>query len=105
MTLVIEQPSSLTLDSALEAIRTAILQRAKGVGLSETEIDNSTALWATEDPNQPCLSLDSLDFLEIVVYLEDKFGWVIPEEAIDIQDCKTVGDLAQLVVTHVRVSK
>ncbi len=56
---------------------------------------------ADSDSGQPSLSLDSIDFLELVLFLEEEHGWVIPEAAIDVQDCRTVGDVATLVLEHV----
>lgn len=95
------QPTPLTHDSVVDGIRSGVL-RAKGVRLAKEDITAATALWPGEDPHQPCLSLDSIDFLELVVFLEEEYGWVIPETAIDVHECKTVGDVATLVLAHVR---
>jgi acyl carrier protein len=94
------QTVPLVYDAVLDGIRTGVL-RAKGVRLTEQQITAETPLWPSGDPDQPCLSLDSLDFLELVVFLEENYGWVIPETAIDVHECKTVGDLVTLVLTHV----
>jgi hypothetical protein len=90
----------LAYDSAVDGIRAGI-RRAKGVALAEEEIIDSTPLWLTGDPDQPCLSFDSLDFLELVAFLEERYGWVLPESAIDVNECQTVGDLALMVVKNV----
>jgi hypothetical protein len=90
----------LTYDVVLDRIRTGAL-RAKGVRLAPEDITESTAFWPGGDLNEKCLSFDSLDFLELVVFLEEEYGWVVPETAIDIQDCRTVGGLAMVVMKHV----
>ena len=93
-------PALLTRDLVVDRIRAAAL-RAKGVRLAPEEISESTSFWPGGDPNEKCLYFDSLDFLELVVFLEEQYGWVVPEEAIDIQDCRTVGGLAEVIVKHV----
>lgn len=91
----------VTRESVVDAIRVGV-RRAKGVALAADEITDSTLLWPAGDADQPCLALDSLDFLELVVFLEEEYGWVLPESAIDVHDCKTVGDLAAMVLEHLR---
>ncbi len=95
------QPMPLVYDSVVCGIRTGVL-RAKGVRLAESDITDATAFWPGADPAQTCLSFDSIDFLELVVFLEENYGWAIPESAIDVHDCQTVGDLATIVIKHVR---
>jgi hypothetical protein len=87
-------------DRVVDCIRTGVL-RAKGVRLPPEEITESTAFWPGGDPNEACLYFDSLDFLELVVFLEQEYGWVVPETAIDVQDCRTVGSLATVVINNV----
>jgi len=94
------KPVPLTYDVVVDRIRTGAL-RAKGVRLAPEDITESTAFWPDGDLNETCLYFDSLDFLELVVFLEQEYGWVVPETAIDIQDCRTVGGLATVVIDHV----
>jgi acyl carrier protein len=90
----------LTYESVVDTIRAGI-RRAKGVALIDQEITDATLFWPTGNPDQPTLAFDSLDFLELVVSLEEKHDWSIPETEIDINSCQTVGDLAQLVLKNV----
>jgi len=85
--------TTLTHDAIMERIRAAI-RSMKGAGLSDGEIGEGTALWPTGDPDQASLGFDSLDFLELVVRLEDLYGWSLPEDLIDASRFQTVGDLA-----------
>ena len=90
----------LTYESVVDRIRIGIL-RGKGVSLPAEDITAATGFWAGAEANQPCLYLDSIDFLELVVFLEQEYGWTVPEVAIDIHDLRTVGDLATLVMKYV----
>jgi acyl carrier protein len=82
--------------AVLEAIKLGI-SSVKGPAAATLTIAESTGLWASEDPDQPSLYFDSLDLLELVVFLEDEYGWVIPEEQIDAEGWRTVGDLASVL--------
>jgi acyl carrier protein len=84
-------------DSVIDGIRAGIRQ-AKGAALSGADITDATPFWFSPDAERPSLSFDSLDFLELVVFLEEEFGWYVPEEQIDVNECRTVGDLAALVL-------
>ncbi|WP_328783185.1 phosphopantetheine-binding protein [Streptomyces canus] len=90
----------LTYESVVDRVRTGILT-AKGVSPTGEEITDATMFWPTGNPDQPTLAFDSLDFLQLIVSLEEKYGWVIPDTEIDVNDCQTVGDLAQLVLKNV----
>jgi acyl carrier protein len=90
----------LTYESVVDRVRAGILT-AKGVSVTDQEITDATMFWPTGNPDQPTLAFDSLDFLELVVSLEEKYGWAIPDTEIDVNDCQTVGDLAQLVLKNV----
>lgn len=91
----------LAYDKVLDAIRAGI-RIAKSVPLTDEEITPSTYFWLTDSPDQSCLSLDSVDFLRLIVFLEEEYGWSIPETDIDASECRTVGDMASLVIKHVR---
>jgi len=41
---------------------------------------------------------DSLDLLELTVFLEQERDWSIPDNQMGAQPCRTVGDLARLVI-------
>jgi acyl carrier protein len=100
MSMPITKPMPLIYDVVVDRIRIGAL-RGKGVRLAPEDITESTAFWPGDNLNETCLYFDSLDFLELVVFLEEEYGWVVPETAIDIQDCRTVGGLAMVVLKHV----
>ena len=88
-------PESTTNSAILDAIKVGI-ESVKGAAAT-VDITDSTGLWASEDPNQPCLYFDSLDLLELVVFLEQEYGWEIDEEQIDAGGWRTIGDLTSVV--------
>jgi hypothetical protein len=89
--------------AVLDVIRAAV-KAVKGPAVGTAEITATTGLWASEDPGAPSLYLDSLDLLEIVVFVETEHGWTIAEDQIDAAAWQTVGDLAA-VLTRARVSE
>jgi acyl carrier protein len=89
-------PESTTNSAVLDAVKIGI-ESVKGATVAAVDITDSTGLWASEDPDQPCLYLDSLDLLELVVFLEQEYGWEIDEELIDAGGWSTVGDLTSVV--------
>jgi acyl carrier protein len=97
------EPEELTYAAAIDAIRLGVASVREPDAPSQ-EVTNSTAFWAGEDPDEPCLGFDSLDLLELVIFLEERFGWEIPEERIDAQGWRTVGDLAAVMVEIVPAS-
>jgi acyl carrier protein len=86
-----------TYSDVLSAIRLGI-SKIKGATDVSQEVTASTGLWVTEDSDQPCLDLDSLDLLNLIVLLEEEFGWRIAEEQIDAENWRTVGDLATVLI-------
>jgi hypothetical protein len=89
--------------AVLEVIRTAV-RAVKGPTVGTAEITPATGLWSSEDPDAHSLYLDSLDLLEIVVFIETERGWTIEEDQIDAAGWQTVGDLAT-TLTRARVSE
>ncbi|MBI2297782.1 MAG: acyl carrier protein [Armatimonadetes bacterium] len=43
------------------------------------------------------LGIDSLDAIDIIYEIEDRFGIDVPQDALDLQKAKTVGDVVALV--------
>lgn len=74
-----------------------VLERVKLVvagqkGLAIAAVDEASALSGG-------LHCDALDYVEIQMALESRFGiQLLPDQEID--DCRTVGDLAKLVVKY-----
>ena len=93
--------SDLMYAAVFEAIRRGI-RHVKGDDYAVLDITDMTSLWAGDTEDQPCLNLDSLDLLELVVFLERECGWSIPEEQIDAGGWHTVGDLASVVLSVAR---
>ncbi|MCC7494381.1 MAG: acyl carrier protein [Fimbriimonadaceae bacterium] len=46
------------------------------------------------------LGIDSLDAIDIIYEIEDKYGIDIPQDALDLQNTKTVADVMTVVQTH-----
>ena len=91
----------LTYSGVFEVIRRGICS-IKGDADAAQDITDTTSLWAGENDAQQCLNFDSLDLLELVVFLERECGWAIPEEQIDAGGWHTVGDLASVVLSVAR---
>lgn len=87
----------LTYDTAVERIVTGI-RKTKGAAVADERIGPDTAFWLGGDPDQLSLAFDSLDFLELIVFLEQEYGWTVPEGQLDAEGCRTVGDLAGIVL-------
>jgi acyl carrier protein len=96
-----EAMPAVTFDAVVEAIRTGV-REVKGAGVDAREITAATSFWMAAEAGGPCLDFDSLDLVELLVFLEERYGWELSEEQIDADEWRTVGDLAALVVEHVR---
>lgn len=90
-----------THETVLEAIRSGV-RKVKGTSLTDEDISDTTRLWPGVNPDELSLGFDSLDLLELVVALEEEFGWAVPEEKIDAEDLQTVGDLVALAIAALR---
>ncbi len=55
----------------------------------------------TPDKSFEALGIDSLEAIDILYEVEDKFGVDIPSEALDLESTKTVGDLMAVIAKHV----
>jgi len=87
--------------AVLDGIREAAI-RVKGPAVAGGEITPATGLWSSETPGASSLYLDSLDLLELVVFIEDEYGWTIAEDQIDAAAWQTVGDLATVLTAAAR---
>jgi acyl carrier protein len=79
----------LTLESALDAIRHILGGEGSVVGVG-CEVENITTNASLRDD----LGLDSLDFVELAMELEESLGL---EEIEDIDEAATVGDVARML--------
>jgi len=80
----------------MAASREEVFERVKEVlteqlGIDEGEVTEEASF--TED-----LGADSLDFVEVVMDLEDQFGLKIPDE--DARELTTVGKAIDYVIAH-----
>jgi acyl carrier protein len=85
-----------TNSAVLDAIRMAA-HDVKGSFIAAEDITESTGLWSSESSGAPSLYLDSLDLLELVVFIENEYGWAIEDDQIDPAGWQTVGDLATVL--------
>lgn len=46
------------------------------------------------------LGIDSLDAIDIIYEIEDKYGIDIPQDALDLQNTKSVSDVMMVVEKH-----
>ena len=74
---------------AIEAKVTEII--VKQLGVNETDI-------AIEKSFIDDLGADSLDIVELVMAMEDEFGFEIPDE--EAENIRTVGDAVNYIDTH-----
>jgi acyl carrier protein len=86
-----------TYADVLNAIRFGV-EKIQGAAVAGREVTASTGLWVAEATDQLCLDFDSLDLLNLIVFLEEEFGWRIAEEQIDAESWQTVGDLATVIM-------
>lgn len=75
-------------DQAFEQVKEIIVEQL-GVGADDVK---------TEASFQEDLNADSLDLVELIMSMEDKFGVKIPDE--DAEKILTVGDAVDYVVTN-----
>jgi len=67
-----------------------IIATYKGLDLSDV----------TPDKSFEQLEIDSLDAIDIVYEIEDRFGIEIPTESIDLQNTSKVADMLAVVEAH-----
>jgi acyl carrier protein len=78
------------------AVLTAVIETAVELLKLDPARVTEQATWAED------LEADSLDLTELVMALEDRFDIEVPEEALE--DVKTVGDAADVVVAQLGAS-
>ncbi len=67
-----------------------IIANYKGIAVADVKLEQSF-----EE-----LGIDSLDAIDIIYEIEDKYGIDIPQEAIDLQNTKTIADVMAVVEKH-----
>lgn len=78
-----------------QAVRDSIKEKNIPAGIGET-----TRIWPHEDEGHGnTLALDSIEFLDLILHLEETYDVIIPEDKIDVYEIQTVGDLAVLAVS------
>jgi acyl carrier protein len=90
-----ETSAELSRQEIVDGVRLGV-RKVKGAALA-AQVDEHTMIWPDAQLPGASLAFDSLDLLEIVVFLEEEFGWRIPDEDIDAVECQTIGDLVTLV--------
>ena len=83
----------LTRENILETITQAIRELGKTPNVDETN-ENTTKI--NENTTKEELNLDSLDMMELVMKIEEKFGIQLQDkEAQEIKDVKTIIDIVE----------
>ena len=77
----------------LAIVRRILIENLK-VDRAPDEIDPDVPLFGTG------LGLDSVDAVEMVVSLEDTFGFKLPDDALGRRVMRTVGKLVDLVIAY-----
>lgn len=82
------------------ARREAVLDRVRALLVERLHVERDPD---TIDPDTPLfgtgLGLDSVDAVEMVVSLEDTFGFKLPDDALGRRVMRTVGKLVDLILT------
>lgn len=66
--------------------------------LKDNILDESVELNATQDLNE--IGVDSYSIVEIVLFIERKFGFIIPDSELKPEHFKDVASIAKIVSTH-----
>ncbi len=72
-------------------IKEILIDRLNLEGMTPEAIEDETVLWGDE------LGLDSVDALELMIALEEEYGFRIDSEEVDQEDLATVARLEKLV--------
>lgn len=72
-------------------IKEILIERLHLEGTTPEMIGDETILWGDE------LGLDSVDALELMIALEEEYGFRIDSEEVDQEDLATVASLEKLV--------
>lgn len=72
-------------------IKEILIERLNLEGTTPEMIGDETILWGDE------LGLDSVDALELMIALEEEYGFRIDSEEVDQEDLATVASLEKLV--------
>lgn len=81
----------------VDAIRRGVVD-VKGAEVASAEITEDTCFWWPTGPEDHCLDFDSLDLLDLVLFVEEDLGWRVPDDEIDAQGWRTVGDLVDMLL-------
>jgi acyl carrier protein len=82
----------------LEQVKTLIIEEL-GIPLNTDNLDETTALDAGG------LDLDSLGFVELIVLVEQQFGFQFSETEINLEAFKTIGTLSALIASKLAISE
>lgn len=74
-----------------QRIKELLIERLNLEGMTPESIGDKTALWGDE------LGLDSVDALDLMIALEEEYGFRIDSEQVDQKDLVTVASLEQVV--------
>ncbi len=66
--------------------------------LKDNILDESVALNATQNLND--IGVDSYSIVEIVLFIERKFGFIIPDSELKPEHFKNVASIAKIVAAH-----
>lgn len=90
----ISRPAAV--DAAIGALQQILGDRGEDVAAKD--LAESTLLWDAGDGGAVSLGLDSLDALDLITSLEERFEVSLPEE-VDFETIRTIGDAVDLVMS------
>jgi len=66
--------------------------------LKDNILDESVELNASQDLNE--IGVDSYSIVEIVLFIERKFGFIVPDSELKPEHFKDVASIAKIVFAH-----
>lgn len=66
--------------------------------LKDNVLDESVELNASQDLNE--IGVDSYSIVEIVLFIERKFGFIVPDSELKPEHFKDVASIAKIVLAH-----
>lgn len=93
----LEMPSASE-EEVLDAVRDVIMQilNDRGETVEAASIERSMALYDYDETVESSLELDSMDALDVITLLEERFGTELPPN-VEVEEIRTVGDVVAVI--------
>ncbi len=102
----VEEVARLSYQSVVEEVKAVIntIIDERGTDTVTPELDDDTRLYDTDGSGAPNLDIDSLDALELITSLEERYDFEL-SDVKDLVHIKTVRDIANAVIDEVSKQK